>query len=266
MCALAERARGESRFSVSVVRNLSYLPEPAPPKGRLDLYLPKGAHGFPVIVSIHGGALLEGDKSSQEFVGQRFAAAGIGVAVINYRLSPDVSHPAHVRDVAAAFAWVKRFIPEFGGLADRVFLIGHSAGAYLATLVATDGRYLSAHRLAPKDIRGLVAVSAFFWVDRVAAQRPKTVWGQSTIDWLDASPPRHLTSGLPPTLFVYADGDDAARRRQNLDMAQAARARGNKRVELIEVRGRDHSTLWQRIAEQGDEVAERIISFVRAEL
>jgi acetyl esterase/lipase len=265
MSALAERAREESQCLVSVVRNLSYLPEPAPPKGRLDLYLPKVPRGFPVILSIHGGALLEGDKSSQEFVGQRFAAAGIGVAVINYRLSPGVSHPVHVQDVAAAFAWVKRFISEFGGLADRVFLVGHSAGAYLATLLATDGRYLTVHRLAPKDIRGLVAVSGFFWVDRIASERPKSVWGESKYDWLDASPPTHLTSGLPPTLLLYADGDDAARRRQNIDMAQAVRASGNLNLELVQMPGRDHSSLWQRIAEPGDEVAERILSFVRGQ-
>jgi acetyl esterase/lipase len=263
MSALAEQAREEGPYAVSVVRNLSYLPEPAPLKGRLDLYLPKLSRGFPVIIAVHGGALLEGDKSGQEFVGQRFAAAGIGVAVINYRLSPGVSHPVHVQDVAAAFAWVKRFLPEFGGLADQVFLVGHSAGAYLAALLATDGRYLTAHRLAPKDIRGLVAVSAFFWVDRVAAQRPKSVWGPNKSDWLAASPPEHLTSGLPPTLLLYADGDDAARRRQNLDMAQAAHSSGNKQVELVEVPDRDHASLWQRIAEPGDEVAERIIAFVR---
>ena len=207
-----------------------------------------------MIVSVHGGALVEGDKSSQEFVGQRFAATGIGVAVINYRLSPDVSHPAHVQDVAAAFAWVKRFIPEFGGLAERVFLIGHSAGGPCLASSCRDRWSLlaGAHRLAPKDIRGLVAVSGFFWVpDRVAVQRPKTVWGYNPSDWLDASPPKHLTSGLPPTLLLYADGDDAARRRQNLDMAQAARARGNRHVELIGVLDRDHGSLWQRIAGAG---------------
>ncbi len=84
-----------SEHSVSVVRDLSYLSgdAPTPSKGRLDLYLPRGSTGFPVIVSIHGGALMQGDKSSEEFVGRRFAGAGIGTAVINYRLSPEVSHP-----------------------------------------------------------------------------------------------------------------------------------------------------------------------------
>ena len=67
----------DSERAVSVVRDLSYLSGgvPVPSKGRLDLYLPRGSTRFPVIVSIHGGALVEGDKSNQEFVGRRFAAA-----------------------------------------------------------------------------------------------------------------------------------------------------------------------------------------------
>jgi acetyl esterase/lipase len=267
MSSLIERAHVTgSEHPVSVARNLSYQPGgvEAPSKGRLDLFLPQGAAGFPVIVSIHGGALVEGDKSSQEFVGRRFAAAGIGTAVINYRLSPDVSHPSHVQDVAAAFAWVKRFIGEFGGRADNAFVIGHSAGAYLAALLATDGRYLAGHRLAPTDIRGVVVVSGFFWVDRVAPDRPKSVWGDDKRVWADASPPRHLGRGLPPSLLLYADGDEPARRRQNIDMAQAARSAGNERVELVEVADRDHASLWSRLDAPGDEVAERVIAFVRA--
>jgi acetyl esterase/lipase len=249
---------------VSVVRDLSYRSGnvPAPSKSRLDLYLPRGSPGFPVIVAIHGGALVEGDKKSQEFVGRRFAAAGIGTAVINYRLSPEVSHPAHVQDVAAAFAWVNRFIVEFGGRADNIFVIGHSAGAYLAVLLATDGRYLAGHRLTSRDIRGVVAVSGFFWVERVALDRPKTVWGDDRRAWLEASPPRHLAPALPPLLLMYADGDEPARRRQNIDMAQAARRAQNERVELVEIAGRDHASVWNRLDAPRDEVAERIVAFV----
>jgi len=236
----------DSEQPVSVVRDLSYLSGgvSAPNKGRLDLYLPREVTRFPVIVSIHGGALVEGDKSGQEFVGRRFAAAGIGTAVINYRLSPEVSHPAHVQDVAAAFAWVKRFIGEFAGRADSIFVIGHSAGAYLAALLATDGSYLESHRLTFADIRGVVAVSGFYWVERVAQDRPKSVWGDDKRAWVEASPPHYLGPTLPPMLLIYADGDEPARRRQNVDMAYAARSAGNDSVELVEVSGRDHRSLW----------------------
>jgi acetyl esterase/lipase len=258
--------KAASEYRVSVAKDLSYLAGglPASSKGRLDLYLPRGNASFPVIISIHGGALVEGDKNRQEFVGRRFAAAGIGTAVINYRLSPEVSHPAHVQDVAAAFAWVKRFVGEFGGRADDIFVIGHSAGAYLAALLAADGRYLAAPGLGPSGIRGVVPVSGFFWVDRVAPDRPKSVWGVDHRVWLEASPSRHLGRDLPPSLFLYADGDELVRRRQSIDMAQAARSAGSERVELVEVSERDHASLWDRLEAPGDEVAERIIAFVRA--
>ena len=256
----------DSVHAVSVVRGLSYLSdrERTPDRARLDLYLPRGQARFPVIVSIHGGGLVEGDKSHEEFVGRRFARSGIGTAVINYRLSPEVSHPVHVQDVAAAFAWVKRYIGEFAGRADDMFVIGHSAGAYLAALLATDGRYLGRHGLTCKAIRGVVAVSGFFWVERVAPDRPESVWGGDKRAWVDASPAHHLAPTLPPTLLLFADGDQPARRRQSLEMAQAARSLGNPNVELLELAGRDHLSLWTGLAAPGDEVAERIIAFVRA--
>jgi acetyl esterase/lipase len=259
----APRAHGAA-YEVQVLRDLPYVAADPAPEQRLDLYLPQGAAGFPVIVSLHGGGLIEGDKRGDEPIARRLAGAGIGVAVANYRLSPGASHPAHVEDAAAAFAWTKQSVAQHGGNADRLFVIGHSAGAYLAALLATDARYLAAHGLAAKDIAGLIPVSGFFWVEQVAPDRPKHIWGESRAQWLEASPARHLRGGLPPTLFVYADGDDPARRQQHIDFVQVARAGGNADVELLEIAGRDHRSLWTRIAEPGDELLQLIVSFVRA--
>jgi hypothetical protein len=69
---------------------------------------------------------------------------------------------------------------------------------------------------------------------------------------------------LPPALFVHADGDDADRRAQNIDIARAARAAGNAGVESIEIARRDHRSLWRCIAEPDDELARRIVTFLRA--
>ena len=151
-----------------VIRDLPYLQGAnyADDKDKLDLYLPEGRRNAPVIVSYYGNQLMGGDKSEDEFVGRRFASAGFVTAVVNYRLSPAVSHPAHIQDAAASFAWVKRHIAEYGGNADRVFVIGYSAGGILRPCSSTDPRYLAAHKLSPRDIRGVVPVSAFYWVER----------------------------------------------------------------------------------------------------
>ncbi|MBV9946102.1 MAG: hypothetical protein JOZ69_04555, partial [Myxococcales bacterium] len=91
-------------LSVRVVTDIRYSTgaDDGTGKDRLDLYLPEGGKApFPVVVSFHGGALMQGDKSEQAFVGQAFAARGIGAAIVNYHLSPQVTHPRHVQDAAA---------------------------------------------------------------------------------------------------------------------------------------------------------------------
>jgi len=251
--------------AVRVIRDLAYLPDGAKEeRHRLDLYLPPG-NGFPVLVSLHGGALMYGGKGDEEHVGRRFASAGVAVAVAGYRLTPAVAHPAHVEDAAAAFAWVKRHIAEHGGRADQVFLAGHSAGAYLAALLATDARWLGAHGLSPADVRGVVPVSAFYFVERsgVAPDRNKRVWGRDPAAWKEASPGHHVGAGVPPVLILHADGDEAWRRQQANDMAAALRKAGNRDVEIVLVSGRSHTGVWTGLEEAGDEVGERILAFVK---
>ncbi len=122
-------------------RDLVYRPGGDPDgKDKLDLYVPPGPGPHPVIVFIHGGGLLQGDKSIYAGLGQYFVRRGFAAALINHRLSPGVAHPAHVRDAAAAFAWVYRNVERFGGDPKRIVLAGHSSGAYLAALLAVDPR------------------------------------------------------------------------------------------------------------------------------
>jgi len=254
--------------NVRVVHDIAYLPNAnyADNKDKLDLYLPEGRTNVPVIVSYHGGGLTAGDKKNQAFIGQRFAAAGFATAVVNYRLSPGITHPAHIQDAAASFAWVKRNIAKYGGNPDQVFIIGHSAGAYLVALLGTDERYVAAHKLSLKDIRGLVPVSAFYWVERpgVAPDRDKSVWGTDKNVWIDASPAHHLSRQVPPMLVLYADGDDEWRRQQNAEIVPALKGAGAPRVDVLLINGRTHNTIWSKVAEPNDEAAGRIIQFVQS--
>ena len=263
---LVARAFAPADVPVKVLTNISYLTGAryGSDLDKLDLYLPQGKTRVPVIVWIHGGALTQDDKNLETATGQRFARAGIATATINYRLSPAVSHPAHVEDAAAAFAWVKKHIAEFGGDPDRVFLVGHSAGAYLAELLVTDERYLRAHGLSARDVRGVVPISAFFWVEKegVAPDRPKSVWGTDRAVWIDASPAHHLRANLPPTLVIYADHDEPWRRQQNVDMAAALRAAGSPPIDLVEIPDRTHMGIWHQLGEAGDPASERVIAFV----
>jgi acetyl esterase/lipase len=173
-CRLAEAVppRVEERpaprtFEVEEVRNLAYYQgrDADDTRHRLDLFLPKGRPNYPVLVLVHGGAWMLGDKSCvglYSAVGRFFARHGVGAVLPNYRLSPGVRHPEHVRDVARAVAWTKRHIARYGGDPGRLFLGGHSAGGHLVALLATDDRYLKAEGLGTEDVRGVVAVSGVY--------------------------------------------------------------------------------------------------------
>lgn len=247
---------------VRVTRDVDYMPgvEYTDKKDRLDIYQPASAKGAPVVVSFYGGALTAGDQSEQTYVGERFTAHGYVTVVVNYRLSPGVSHPAHVEDAAAAVAWVRKNIEKYGGDPSRIFLTGHSAGAYLLTLMLPDPRYLAVYGLKPSDIRGAAPVSSFFYIERkeVAPARPKHVWGADSATWKAASPGSYVRRDVPPLLLLYADGDEAWRREQQTDFAAALRAAGNADVETMMIEGRSHLSVWYEM-ENGEEATARAI-------
>jgi len=259
---------GFGRTSMQIVRDVDYIANADYPDGkdRLDIYIPNGARNAPIIFSIHGGALEAGDRREERFVGERFAGAGYVTVVISYRLSPAVSHPAHIQDVAAAFAWVARNIASHGGDPGRILVIGHSAGAYLAMLLAADPRWLAAHQLSQRAIAGAAPVSGFYWVDRegVGPDRPTYVWGPDRKVWVDASPVKYLRADMPPVLLVDTDGDEAWRQRQKADFAEALRAAGNKDVTEYKVRGRTHMSVWTEMNDgESEETSSQILRFAK---
>src|SRR5204863_1542540 len=137
-------------------------PEDQLAKHKLDLYIPKGKTNLPVLFFIHGGAWTSGDRTQYPPLGNRYASEGILTVVPSYRLAPKFPHPAQIEDTAAAFAWTVRNISARGGDTNRIFVAGHSAGAHLVALLALDEKYLTAHQLSPKLIRGVLGFSGAY--------------------------------------------------------------------------------------------------------
>ncbi len=136
----------------------------------LDVFYPEGAKGRPVVVLVHGGSWMFGDKNFfglNRAVGRGLAGQGLVVVMPNYRLTPWVRHPEHVKDVARAFAWARAHAGDYGGDPGSIFLVGHSAGGHLVSLLATDPTYLKDPELRLSDadrraIRGVVGVSGVY--------------------------------------------------------------------------------------------------------
>jgi len=250
--------------SFKTVLDISYVSGGTYPdnKDKLDLYIPDQQGPFPVLIFIHGGGFVIGDKQVAGFTGERFASRGIATAVVNYRLSPGVSHPAHVQDAAAAFAWIYENIGKYGGDPGRIFVMGHSAGAYLTALLAADGSYLAEHNLTPNLIRGVISVSGFFHVERVAPDKPETIWGSDEEIWHDASPAVHAGEDFPPVLLLYAQHDTPARRKESEDFAQLLRDAENETVVIQEIAERDHNSIWLFMRNPGDEAFTAVLEFI----
>ncbi len=183
--------------AVTVERGIAYVDDGIE-KHKLDLFLPKGKTNFPVMVFLHGGSWREGDRSMYGLLGERFAKAGIGVAIPSYRLMPKDPYPAQVEDAAAAFVWVYRNIARFGGDASRVYLVGHSAGGHLASLVALDEDYQRKAGIPAGAIRGVASISGIYDVGTLAG------FGNADDD---PSPMDHVHANAPPFLVTYCQWD-----------------------------------------------------------
>jgi acetyl esterase/lipase len=224
--------------NVDVQAGISYT-EGAPAdaeKHKLDLYLPRDKKNFPVLVFMHGGSWRSGDRSLYQALGERFARDGIGVAIPSYRLMPQNPHPAQIEDLAAAFDWVYRNIQERGGDASRIYLSGHSSGAHLAALLALDDKYLKKFNLARNTIRGVIAMSGVYNVDKLDTFLAN---GGDPGAKHDASPLAHVHSGAPPFFITYCQWDYLGLPKQARDFTTALK-KNFVPAQLLYVPGESH--------------------------
>src|SRR5438105_2837308 len=120
---VAAQHKKAGEFEVEVTKGIAYYDgkDTDEVRHKLDVYVPKGQKKFPVMMFVHGGTWKSGTKELYEPLGKLYARNGVGVVIINYRLSPKVQHPAHIQDVARAFAWMHKNIAKHGGDPDNLF-------------------------------------------------------------------------------------------------------------------------------------------------
>ena len=194
------------------------------PRQGLDIYAPTDAHRgpLPVIVFIYGGSWNSGDRSGYAFVGRALAARGFVVVVPDYRLVPEVRYPAFLQDNAAAVHWVRQHVRDFGGDPARLVLMGHSAGAYNAAMLALDPRWLGADRAA---VRGLIGLAGpYDFLPFTGAETKAAFSGAS--DLLTTQPVNYASAAGPPALLATADTDTIVRPRNSDALAGALTAHG----------------------------------------
>lgn len=259
---------GAHALAVEPMRDIAYKAEGDDHESercKLDLYLPKEAKEFPTLVWFHGGGLEEGSKEDEMTVAiaQHFASEGIAVAVPNYRLSPEATYPAYIRDAAAAVVWVHSKIADHGGDPTRLFVAGHSAGGYLAAMIAMDPAYLKALGREVSIIRGVLPVSGQM-ITHSTVRKERGI--PPTTPVIDAAAPAfHVREETPPFLLICGSEDLPARAAENIYFTAALKAAGHQAAEYVEVEGRDHGTIVSQIPDKEDPVAMMILALLQNE-
>jgi len=227
---------------------------------KLDVYLPSGRENFPLVVWFHGGNLVAGNRQDARNVAEMLVANGIGCIVPSYRLSPKATYPAYLEDAAAASAWARSHAASLHADPARIFIGGHSAGAYLSLMLALDVRWLNEAGLSPFDFAGYLPVSGqtLTHVSIRAERHQSPEVGLAD----EASPLYHGSAHTPPILLLWGDHDLPARAEENALLLARFQAAGNKQVVGYLQRDRDHGSIIDRMATEADPARHLLLDFI----
>ncbi len=214
---------------------LAYGPHP---RQRLDLYRPKGAVGaLPIVVFFYGGGWEAGDRADYRFAALALVEQGFVVAVPDYRVYPEVTFPAFLEDSARAVAYVHANAAAHGGDPKRLFLMGHSAGAYNAAMLALDERLLAAEGMPSNAIAGMVGLAGPYDFLPLTSKTLQVIFAQP--DLSKTQPITFARKDAPPMLLATGDADGTVYPRNTRNLGRRLTEVG-ARVETIEYAGVGH--------------------------
>ncbi len=237
----------------------------------LDIYAPRGRKALkPVLIFIHGGGWQVGDKKRYKEMGQFYADKSVVLVAINYRLSPDVVHPAHAQDSAKAVKWVYDNIDQYGGDKQKLYLSGHSAGAHLSALLGTDPKYLAEHGLKPTIFKAVMPndTASFDFLNPI--QKGKWLvqpmidkaFGTDPEGLKEASPITHARSnkGFPPfVMFVTETRDDAVEQTRLFNEALSLSG-ANSEYHVID--GKTHRQMAKGMFDPKSPISKKILDVI----
>jgi acetyl esterase/lipase len=219
--AFAPRDAGAAR----VARDVAYGEGP---RRRLDVYAPAGRdRPLPVIVFIYGGSWDSGDKDDYGFVGAALASRGFVTVLPDYRLVPEVRFPGFLEDCAAAVRWVSDHASEYGGDPRRIVLVGHSAGAYNAIMLALAADYLRNAGVDARSIRGAIGLAGPYDFLPFDVDATRNAFGQAHDPQL-TQPVHFARADTPPLLLLWGEDDTTVGPRNLESLARAQRAAGGE--------------------------------------
>lgn len=214
---------------------------------RLDVYQPRAASSeAPVIVFFHGGAWQGGDKGDYRFVGQALTSQGLVAVIPEYRTYPEVRFPAFVDDGAAAVRWVRDNVSRFGGDGERIYLMGHSAGAHIATLLALEELYLARVDVDAHRLRGVIGLAGPYDFLPIRDSILQEIFGPRE-GWAASQPVRFVDGDEAPMLLLHGNADVVVLPRNTIRLAARIRERGGRVTDVL-YRGMGHARILAALA------------------
>lgn len=241
------------------------------PLRSLDVYAPAEGDGHPFLVWIHGGGWRRGDKARMQKKPHALTDAGYVLVSVNYRLVPKVTVRDQAGDIAQAIAFVRNHAKEYGGAADKIVVLGHSAGAHLAALVCTDGSHLEKNGLSLAGVKGCVPVdtAAYDLPTQLEGARPRqkalyrAAFGKEADAIRQASPITHVAKNkdIPPFLILHvADRPDSGERSREF---AAALKKAGVEAEVVPAEGKTHGTINTELGAPGDKPTAALLAFLQ---
>lgn len=206
---------------LTVVKDQRYGPDA---RNVIDVYAPQDARNAPVALFIHGGSWTGGDKSDHAFVGDSLARAGYVTGVMNYRLAPQNRYPTYVQDAALALKWLRDNAGKYGGNAQNVFVMGHSAGGFNAVELVVNERWLREVNVPVSSVRGVIGVAGPYSYD-FRQFSSKNAFPEGGLPE-DIMPDRHVRKDAPPHLLLVAANDTVVYPQNALNMEAALKKAG----------------------------------------
>jgi acetyl esterase/lipase len=198
------------------------------PAQRLDLYKPTVARAAaPVVIFIHGGGWNSGDKNLYRFVGAALAEQNWISVSINYRLYPTGKFPALMQDAAMAVKYVHDHASEWGGDPNRIYLLGHSAGAHIAVMLALDNEYLQQVGGDSHWLRGVIGLAGPYDFIPFKYDYMNDLFGPEA-NYPRSQPINFARADAPPLLLLHGLADTVALPRNTINLVAAMQQHGGK--------------------------------------
>lgn len=247
--------------NLEVVKDIPYGSEA---RQLLDVYTRPDVPSKGVVIFVHGGYWDSGSKNDYPFLADSFIEAGYTTVVVGYRLVPTVTFPSYVEDVALAVKWTVDNITQYAGNAERIFLMGHSAGAHIAALVAFDQRYLQRLELAPTTLKGFVGLAGAYNFLPVAPDDVRSIAALGPLEtYPDTQPINFVDKNDPPAFLGYTPADRVVNPNNTISFAAKIREVGGE-VEERSYDGVDHTTILGTLARASRFFNAEILEDIRA--